>query len=156
MSQDKRVSDVMTMLDKVYMLEASVRLNFDRMLEIYRSGYTRVPIYEGHKQNIVGILYTKDLILVDPDDELEIQTVISLHGKAHVQYILDITPLDEVRLPLLRCMQDGNAIHQLEVLVSRIDLHLKRHHPHQIFLILYPLLPPCNDLSGQQFMTCCG
>lgn len=94
--QEKRVSDVMTQLDKVYMLEASMRLTFARMLEIYRSGYTRVPIFEGHKQNIVGILYTKDLILVDPDDELEIQTVISFHGKAHVQYILDITPLDEV------------------------------------------------------------
>ena len=40
--------------------------------------------------------YTKDLILVDPDDELEISTVISFHGKAHVQYILDMTPLDEV------------------------------------------------------------
>ena len=96
--QEKRVSDVMTMLEKVYMLEANVRLSFDRMLEIYRSGYTRVPIFEGQKQNIVGILYTKDLILVDPDDELEIQTVISFHGKAHVQYILDITPLDEVQL----------------------------------------------------------
>ncbi|KAK9806553.1 hypothetical protein WJX73_000035 [Symbiochloris irregularis] len=94
--KEKRVSDVMTHLDKVYMLESTVRLNFDQMFQIYRSGYTRVPIFEGNKQNIVGILYTKDLILVDPDDELEISTVISFHGKAHVQYILDITPLDEV------------------------------------------------------------
>ena len=31
------------------------------------------------------------------DDELEIRTLVSFHGKASVQYILDITPLNEVR-----------------------------------------------------------
>ena len=30
------------------------------------------------------------------DDELEIRTLVSFHGKANVQYILDITPLNEV------------------------------------------------------------
>ena len=31
------------------------------------------------------------------DDELEIRTLVSFHGKSNVQYILDITPLNEVR-----------------------------------------------------------
>ena len=48
------------------MVEAHVRLNFDNMLEIYKSGYTRIPVYDTHPQAIIGILYTKDLILVDP------------------------------------------------------------------------------------------
>ena len=43
-----------------------MRLNFDNMLEIYKSGYTRIPVYDTHPQAIIGILYTKDLILVDP------------------------------------------------------------------------------------------
>jgi len=43
-----------------------VRLNFDNMLEIYKSGYTRIPVYDTQPQAIIGILYTKDLILVDP------------------------------------------------------------------------------------------
>ena len=30
------------------------------------------------------------------DDELEIRTLVSFHGKANAQYILDITPLNEV------------------------------------------------------------
>lgn len=65
-AQDKRVKDVMTPMNKVYMIEAGVRLNFEHMLEIYRSGYTRIPVYDKDPQNIIGILYTKDLILVDP------------------------------------------------------------------------------------------
>ena len=36
--QDKRVTDVMTPLERVYSLEASVRLNFATMMEIYKSG----------------------------------------------------------------------------------------------------------------------
>lgn len=32
------------------------------------AGYTRIPVYEKHPQDIIGILYTKDLILVDPGD----------------------------------------------------------------------------------------
>ena len=42
------------------------------------AGYTRVPVFDGDRQNIVGILYSKDLILVDPDDEIEIGAVLSL------------------------------------------------------------------------------
>ncbi|KAK9909389.1 hypothetical protein WJX75_001507 [Coccomyxa subellipsoidea] len=94
--KDKRVKDVMTPMNKVYMIEAGVRLNFEHMLEIYRSGYTRIPVYDKDPQNIIGILYTKDLILVDPDDELEIRTLVTFQGKHTVQYILDITPLNEV------------------------------------------------------------
>ena len=55
----KKVADVMTTIDNVYMVEASTKLDFDTMLDIYKCGYTRIPVYEGHRQNIVGILYVK-------------------------------------------------------------------------------------------------
>jgi metal transporter CNNM len=86
----------MTRLEKVFMLEASTKLTFEHMLEIYRSGYTRIPVFDAVPQNIIGILYTKDLILVDPDDELELRTLVAFQGKANVQFILDSTPLNEV------------------------------------------------------------
>ena len=52
--------------EQVYMVEASVRLNFEHMMDLYKSGYTRIPVYDRDPQLIIGILYTKDLILVDP------------------------------------------------------------------------------------------
>ena len=79
--KEKRVKDVMTTLDNCFMLDAALRLNFDVILAIYKSGFTRIPIYQGSKHNIVGILYSKDLILVDPEDELEIQTVMNFRGR---------------------------------------------------------------------------
>ena len=36
--KDKRVKDVMTPIERVYSFEASVRLNFATMMEIYKSG----------------------------------------------------------------------------------------------------------------------
>ena len=78
--KDKRVRDVMTELDKVFMVESSTRLTFQVLMDIYKSGFTRIPVYEIDRQNIVGMLFTKDLILIDPDDEVEIAAVISFHG----------------------------------------------------------------------------
>ena len=45
--QDKKVSDVMTPAQRVFMLEASLCLDYEVMLQIYKSGYTRIPVYEG-------------------------------------------------------------------------------------------------------------
>eukprot|EP01024_Parvocaulis_polyphysoides_P010812 TRINITY_DN1379_c1_g2_i1.p1 TRINITY_DN1379_c1_g2~~TRINITY_DN1379_c1_g2_i1.p1 ORF type:complete len:503 (+),score=72.33 TRINITY_DN1379_c1_g2_i1:77-1510(+) len=90
------VKDVMTLLDRMFMLEADMKLNFENMLLIYKSGYTRIPVYEGEQHNIVGILFVKDLILVDPDDEIDIKTVLAFHGCKSVKYILDTTSLNDV------------------------------------------------------------
>jgi metal transporter CNNM len=76
---NKNVKDVMTPIDEVFMLEASTKLTFEAKLEIYKSGYTRIPVYDGtvSKYHVINILYVKDLILVDPGDEVEVQTVVS-------------------------------------------------------------------------------
>ena len=97
--KEKTVSDVMTTLDKVFMIESSTRLTFQVLMDIYKSGFTRIPVYEIDRQNIIGILFTKDLILIDPDDEVEIAAVISFHGNREggfVRGVPDDTSLDKV------------------------------------------------------------
>jgi Mg2+/Co2+ transporter CorC len=98
-NEDKKVMDVMTTLDKVFMVESHTRLTFQVLMDIYKSGFTRIPVYEIDRQNIVGILFTKDLILIDPDDEVEIAAVISFHGNREggfVRGVPDDTSLDKV------------------------------------------------------------
>ena len=63
----KNVESVMTPFDDVYMLELNTRVTRTILKEIYTQGYSRVPIYDGDRQNIVGTLMTKDLILFNPD-----------------------------------------------------------------------------------------
>jgi len=38
--------------------------------EIYSKGYSRIPVYENSKNNIVGVLMARDLILINPDKAL--------------------------------------------------------------------------------------
>lgn len=101
--KDKLVRDVMTHTDKVFMLEISSRLSPSTMLQIYRMGFTRIPVYQEIRERIVGILYTKDLILIDPDDDVELSTIIAFrnatndeNGKYEAMQISEETQLDEV------------------------------------------------------------
>lgn len=99
--KEKHVSDVMTTLDKVFMVNVHTRLTFTVLMSIYKSGFTRIPVYEFSRDNIVGILFTKDLILIDPDDEIEVAAVISFHGNSesgYVRTVSDSTTLDKVFL----------------------------------------------------------
>ena len=40
------------------------------MREIYSKGYSRVPVFDRSRDNIVGILMTRDLVLINPDKAL--------------------------------------------------------------------------------------
>ena len=68
--QEKTAREVMTKIDDVYMLEINTYLDHRILREIYSKGFSRVPIYDKTKDNIVGILMTRDLILINPDKAL--------------------------------------------------------------------------------------
>jgi len=49
------------------MLEINTKLDYQCLKDIYDSGYSRIPIYENMRDNIVGILMVRDLILINPE-----------------------------------------------------------------------------------------
>ena len=60
---DKTVADVMIPWEKVMALE--VTLPPEKVLEAVREGaHTRMPVYQGAKDNIVGVVNTKDLFFL--------------------------------------------------------------------------------------------
>ena len=77
--KEKSVQDVMTKLANVYCLDIECVLNFDTIQEIYESGHSRIPIYEGSKHNIVGLLYTRNLAFLDPEDEMTLRQYHTFH-----------------------------------------------------------------------------
>jgi CBS domain containing-hemolysin-like protein len=66
----KSVGGVMTPLSKTYMLDINQQLDENLKRKIYELGYSRIPIYEDSKENIVGILMARDLILTNIDNSL--------------------------------------------------------------------------------------
>lgn len=83
--KEVKVREVMTPIDKTFMLNVDERLNFDCIATIFKAGYSRIPVYEVDRNNVIGILFTKDLIFVDPEDETPIRNFISIFGRgAHL------------------------------------------------------------------------
>uniref|UniRef100_A0A6G1SNQ0 Metal transporter CNNM2 n=1 Tax=Aceria tosichella TaxID=561515 RepID=A0A6G1SNQ0_9ACAR len=75
------LSEVMTRIEDVYMLDMSSCLDFDTIQAIIERGYSRVPVHEpGNKKNIVALLFAKDLALLDPDDRTPVQTLINFYN----------------------------------------------------------------------------
>ena len=81
--KEKRVFDVMTTLDKVCMIDIHTKLTFAVLMSIYKSGFTRIPVYETSRDNIVGILFTKDFSSVRKVTFLSLRVSISFSISAN-------------------------------------------------------------------------
>jgi len=83
----------MTKLDDAYMIEYQSVLDFDTMNAIMKTGYTRIPVYENERTNIVALLNIKDLAFIDPDDRTPLHTVCKFYNHP-VNFMFDDTRLD--------------------------------------------------------------
>ena len=59
---EKYVQDVMTPRTVVEMFESSVKIDKDFLSAFKKSGYSRTPVYRDTPDNIIGILYTSQLL----------------------------------------------------------------------------------------------
>mmetsp|Transcript_34702 Transcript_34702/g.91958 ORF Transcript_34702/g.91958 Transcript_34702/m.91958 type:complete len:605 (-) Transcript_34702:493-2307(-) len=93
--RDKLVHEVMTPLEDAYMLNSETRLGFDTIREIFETGFSRIPVYGRDKHDYRGLLYTKDLMLADPEDEMLIGDFINIFSRKVETFFKD-TKLVEV------------------------------------------------------------
>lgn len=50
------------------MIPINTVLNAKIVAQIVHSGYTRIPVYDKTRDNVVSLLFVKDLAMLDPDD----------------------------------------------------------------------------------------
>ncbi|XP_030272836.1 metal transporter CNNM4 isoform X6 [Sparus aurata] len=93
--RSKTVEDVMTPISNCFMIHSDAVLDFNTMSEIMESGYTRIPVYEGERSNIVDILFVKDLAFVDPDDCTTLKTITKFYNHP-VHFVFHDTKLDSM------------------------------------------------------------
>ncbi|XP_062958749.1 metal transporter CNNM2 isoform X2 [Cynocephalus volans] len=89
----KTVEDVMTPLRDCFMITGEAILDFNTMSEIMESGYTRIPVFEGERSNIVDLLFVKDLAFVDPDDCTPLKTITRFYNHP-LHFVFNDTKLD--------------------------------------------------------------
>ena len=71
----------MTPLIHTYMLNVDEKLSFETIAVIFKTGYSRIPVYEVSVNNIIGLLFVKDLIFIDPEDETPVLNFIQIFGR---------------------------------------------------------------------------
>jgi len=54
----------MTPIEKVFMIDINTNLDTQMLKRIYSEGYSRIPVYEGDRGNIIGLLLARDLVLL--------------------------------------------------------------------------------------------
>ena len=78
--KSKTVAEVMTTLHDCYMVDVNSVLDFKTITSIMQSGHSRIPVFDGERHNIIGLLFVKDLAFVDPDDGTPVKTVIKFYN----------------------------------------------------------------------------
>lgn len=65
------------MIPRINMVTASIEDSYDDLLEIFRASmYTRIPVYEDDKDNIIGLVNIKDFILVTDRASFRISNIM--------------------------------------------------------------------------------
>ena len=90
---DKAVKDLMTMIDDVFMVEYSMVLDEKCLELIAASGYTRIPVYEKERTNIVALLHVCDLAYVSAADGTSLKTLCKFYNRP-VNFVFEDTKLE--------------------------------------------------------------
>lgn len=65
------------MIPRVNMVTVSINDNYQQVLSVFRKHmYTRLPVYEGDKDNIIGLINIKDFILTDDPAHFQIKDIL--------------------------------------------------------------------------------
>lgn len=72
------------MIPRINMVTVSVDSSFDKVMEVFReSMYTRLPVYQEEKDNIIGLINIKDFILTENRESFQIRNILR---DAHYTY----------------------------------------------------------------------
>lgn len=75
---DKTAIDVITPVNVMFALDANTILDKTVLDEIMNQHYSRIPIFEGNRDNIIGILFAKDLIGFNSKTNTKIKDICKL------------------------------------------------------------------------------
>ncbi len=90
---EKTVEQVMTPRKEVYQIQKNTKLNQLELHKIRKNGFTRVPVYAKDRNNIIGVLYAKDLIGADPDDAVVVEKMMRTTELIHVSKLKKLDSL---------------------------------------------------------------
>ena len=96
------------------MLSYDVDLDFETVSEIMKQGFSRIPVYEGDRMNIIALLFIKELAFVDPEDATPLKTICQFYQNP-CNFVFEDTTLDV----MFKEFKDGQKGHM--AFVQRVN-----------------------------------
>eukprot|EP00917_Polyrhabdina_sp_WS-2016_P018598 GHVP01039956.1.p1 GENE.GHVP01039956.1~~GHVP01039956.1.p1 ORF type:complete len:579 (-),score=95.33 GHVP01039956.1:263-1999(-) len=85
---NKEVQTAMTAMPSVFGLNINSRFTFDTLSSVIEAGFSRIPIFDKNlEQCVVGLVLLKDLLLVDPESEAPLSSLLPMIGR--IVYAVD-------------------------------------------------------------------
>ena len=115
-------------------------------MQISRKGHSRVPVYSGERENIVGVLFVKSLVMLDPDDNTPIRDIYragSFLTSSTSEPLFEL--LDKFQTGKSKCCFDVQSTVHGETTPYKIDTSLK----------LTPRVCPCSLRSSRPKSESC-
>lgn len=84
------------MTKQIFMLSIDESLNMSTLSMIFKSGYSRIPIYEKDRNDILGIILTKDMLFIDPKEEILVRSFFAKFARP-LQAFFEDQKLHEVK-----------------------------------------------------------
>ncbi|CAM0870278.1 unnamed protein product [Alopecurus aequalis] len=72
---EKKVKDAMSPLCETFVIDINAKLDRKLMQEVIEKGHSRMPVYHERNTNIIGLILVKNLLSINPDDEIPIKSV---------------------------------------------------------------------------------
>ncbi|GJU33113.1 DUF21 domain-containing protein-like protein isoform X1 [Tanacetum coccineum] len=72
---EKTASDAMTPISDTFSVDINANLDRNLMNLILEKGHSRVPIYYEQPTNIIGLVLVKNLLTIQPEDEVPVKSV---------------------------------------------------------------------------------
>jgi len=118
---DKSAEQVMTPRTVIYALDSNASLDEKLLNKIKEEGFTRIPVYENSIDNVVGILYAKDLINIKLGTKIEKLykkgKILTVPKQQKLDQVLNMFIKSKVHLALVK-----NEYHGLEGVVALEDV----------------------------------
>ncbi|PRP79163.1 hypothetical protein PROFUN_09336 [Planoprotostelium fungivorum] len=111
----KKVKDCMTPFSSVFMMRTTKKLRRTTVARMFASGFSRILVYEGERQNIKGVLLIKQLAVYDPNTEMTIQEV----GYDRIQSVCEDKSMSDMftefytnrsHIMLVRCLKTSEPV----------------------------------------------
>jgi metal transporter CNNM len=97
---DKKAHDVLTPATVLFMLSSTEEVTVSVLMKIHEQAFSRIPVYDGTRDNIIGVLYAKSLIGYKTDGATK--TVGDLCDRDGIMTYRDDTKLDLILNNLLK------------------------------------------------------